>query len=749
MKRFLSILLLVTVLISSFTFYVYAEEITLTDGVPVILDTNDSGFVLNGKWTESGIKLTDALTYYTSTKGRYAMWYIDVGAANDVEVSIPKTPPSATANEDSATEFEIYAGGKSKTVTVDFTKGTGGWYSLGKFDFTGGGDEYVKITKTTESGNTRVIGVKLAVNEPVGDTPEESILVGEALHIFERMGMFTEKTITDEYLDKELTRAEMAVMLTSLFGKTDEIASENNTDNFADVPDDYSARNTLAYIKAHPEFGIKRHGKNSFSPESNAGKTELLKFILHQLGYYELTDYQPSQAQSFAESLGIDVSAKENLTARTMAETIYSAFQITVKNNSEYTLFEKIVRENSGVKDSDLFNRKPLTKTLLEKRSTAKNKDRGVIYNNDGNDVYKSYDEYPNDYPVTEDDLANISAENFLKARTIGITDSQVNTVFYCTGVFNSYTHTTSGETDTRKRDWSYLLKTYTGKDTLETMIDYGDENNIDVFWSMRMNDTHDYAYEENQLDSWKQANLDKLVSRKKDSLFMAYGARRWSSVDYTHTESRQKVYDILKDTVSRYDVDGIELDFTRWPIYFKEVTCGYDVYPENLERMNDLMRMIRALTDMYSAERNKPLLISIYVPDSTGFCKAVGLDIETWLKEDLIDIVSIGCHSGAFQSWESAIADYAGYDVPVYAALDPLAYEDVSDKFDTDKKEAALAYAAGAKGMYTYNYFDITHERFDILGSADTCGEVDSTYISKRKKYSTLLAKDTLKYVQ
>lgn len=724
-----------------------AEKIALTDGVPVFIGSNSSGFKLGGSWNTSSLKVTDAQAYVTNVKGAYAKWLLDVGTESGVEISVPKI--AASYSEDSATEYEIYAGGTLTKVTVDFTSGDDGWYLLGKFDFTGGGEEYVKITKTTESGNTRAICLKLAINEKKEDIVS-SVIENTDLHIFERMGMFTEEPVTDEYLDKALTRAEMAVMLTRLFGKTDEIKSEESADNFADVPSDYPSKDTLAYIKSHPEFGIKGHGKNSFSPESNAGKTELLKFILHQLGYYELTDYQPSQAKKFADFLGMDTFAEEALTARSMAQIIYSAFEIPLKNDGKHTLFQKIVRENSGVRDPDLFKGKPLPKTLVSQREAEKNKDRGIIYNNDGNDAYKKYDEYPNDFPIESIENLNttVTSENFLKTRTNGVENTQVTTIFYCTGVFNSYTHTSSGETDTRKRDWSYLLKEYTGRDSLETMIDYGDANNLDVFWSMRMNDTHDYAYEENQLDSWKQANLDKLVSRKYDSFSMNYGKFRWSSVDYTHNESRQKVYDILKDTVSRYDIDGIELDFTRFPIYFKEVTDGTDVYPENIERMNDLMRMIRALTDMYSVEKNKPLLISIYVPDSIAFCRAIGLDIETWLEENLADMVTVGYDNARFQTWSESVAQYAKYGVPVYAGFDELAFESGYDI----GKEAAIAWSEDVKGVYLYNLWYSSSKKylFNTIGKKSTAngGSVDADYKTHLKTVDSSTS-EYLKYVK
>ena len=321
--------------------------------------------------------------------------------------------------------------------------------------------------------------------------------------------------------------------------------------------------------------------------------------------------------------------------------------------------------------------------------------------------------------------------------------------MFYCTGVFNSYTHESTGITDVRVRDWSRVLKQYTGKDSLETMVDYIHSLDKDIFWSMRMNDTHDYAYEEDQLDPWKKANMDLLMYRKKEAPFMQFGNARWTSVDYTLTPVRQVVYDILKDTITRYDIDGLELDLTRWPIFFKEVVDGETVYPENIERMNNLVRMVRDLTEKISIERNKPILLAIYVPDSMGFCKAVGLDIEQWLKEDLIDIVSIGCHSGMFQPWKDSVAEYADYDVQVYAALDPLAYKSkYDDSFMVDKNQAALAYAAGADGVYLYNYFDVNHERFDVLGSPEGCGVADESNLAQLNPYNGILGKDTKKFV-
>jgi len=62
---------------------------------------------------------------------------------------------------------------------------------------------------------------------------------------------------------------------------------------------------------------------------------------------------------------------------------------------------------------------------LSKQRELAKNRKRRIILNNDGND-----------YPSVK-----VTPESFLNARTNGLEQTQVDSIFYCTGVFNLYTH--------------------------------------------------------------------------------------------------------------------------------------------------------------------------------------------------------------------------------------------------------------------------------------------------------------------
>jgi hypothetical protein len=64
-------------------------------------------------------------------------------------------------------------------------------------------------------------------------------------------------------------------------------------------------------------------------------------------------------------------------------------------------------------------------------------------------------------------------------------------------------------------------------------------------------------------------------------------------------------------------------------------------------------------MTDMADAaglKRGRPVLIAVRVPDSVGYCNAIGIDLLEWLKGDLLDLLIA---SGYFRlsQWEDTVA--------------------------------------------------------------------------------------------
>ena len=356
---------------------------------------------------------------------------------------------------------------------------------------------------------------------------------------------------------------------------------------------------------------------------------------------------------------------------------------------------------------------------LRSARSKTAHKARRIIMNNDGNDARTKNQEH--------------TVENFLLNRTSPLAGSQVDAVFYCTGVFNLYTHKSEetelrGHGDKEALDWAWEL-TKTDTDSLTAVTQWCHQHEMEAFWSMRMNDTHDSA-DDALLCQWKQDHPDYLMGRKGQKF--AHGGGRWSAVNYGLEPVRDKVFRILQDVSSRYDIDGIELDFYRHPVYFPEQMVGEPVPQSRCDEMTGLLRRVREMTEKVGLERGRPLLIAVRVPDSAGFAKAIGLDLNAWLEEGLIDILTGG---GYFhlEPWKNLVALSHAHNVPVYACLSGSRVISASRPGATNadnesrwQAAAKEAWVAGVDGIYTFNLFNPNSELFRQLGNPKTLMKLD-----------------------
>jgi hypothetical protein len=358
---------------------------------------------------------------------------------------------------------------------------------------------------------------------------------------------------------------------------------------------------------------------------------------------------------------------------------------------------------------------------LQRQRQEAAHRPRRIIMNNDGNDARTKPDE-----PRTH--------ENFLSKRTAALAGSQVDAIFYCSGVFNLYTHHSS-ESEPRKYsdktqlDWAWEMG-QGGPDSLATVVDFGHKNKMEVFWSMRMNDTHDSA-DPSLLCEWKRKHPDNLMGRKGEK-FVA-GGQRWSAVNYELPAVREKVFRILRDVATRYDVDGLELDFFRHPVYFKPQMAGEPVTQGQRDLMTDLLRRVRAMADDVAARRGRPLLIAVRVPDSVEYSAAIGLDLVSWMKEDLIDMLVT---TGYFQlnPWKTSVELGHRYGVSVYACLSEPRFKNprsrkVRESLECCRGRALDAWNAGVDGIYMFNFFDPHSPMWKQLGDAESLRTRDQLY--------------------
>jgi hypothetical protein len=373
----------------------------------------------------------------------------------------------------------------------------------------------------------------------------------------------------------------------------------------------------------------------------------------------------------------------------------------------------------------------PLTlDTLREPRALAARRRRRVIMNNDGGEG--SYGRFTDE---------SLTPETFLNERTTVLAGSHVDAIFYCDGVNNCYTHP-SAVTETQRfvdhwRNWSYCLAEQ-GKEPLQLIIEFARTHEIEVFWSMRMNDTHDGAFPL-LCSHWKKMHPEFTLLPSREAGQAAWQSRRdagargndyglhgtWAALNFALPEVREQVFRALADVVGRYDVDGVELDFFRFPLFFAETMNGRPATDEHVSMMTDLIGRVRTLTETEGMKRGKPLLIAVRVPVSTVACRHIGLDIETWLDRDLVDIVTGG---GLYQAepWTTLTALGRRHQVPVYACL-------TTNRYGSDpalwRGDALQAWEAGVDGIYTFNLFDPASPLFRELGDPAILREREHRY--------------------
>ena len=216
----------------------------------------------------------------------------------------------------------------------------------------------------------------------------------------------------------------------------------------------------------------------------------------------------------------------------------------------------------------------------------------------------------------------------------------------------------------------------------------------------------------------------------------------------------------IFREVATEHDVDGIELDFRRWYRMVSDPSKNHVV----LTRM---VRDCRKMLDEVAREKGrKKLLLGVRVgpsldSPSTPFlfpgveyvnrpanasCKELGLDVKTWIKEELVDYVCPAVFMGNLPGMPLTreFTDLAkGTEVGIYPFLPCKAAwmhatlgTERTVKLKGDDRAMALykydlcttalrLYADGADGISTFNWYShLRDAQVPYLWTKDECGD-------------------------
>ena len=260
------------------------------------------------------------------------------------------------------------------------------------------------------------------------------------------------------------------------------------------------------------------------------------------------------------------------------------------------------------------------------------------------------------------------------------------------------------------------------GHDLMQIYIEGARKQNMEVYASFRMNDAHacDEARGWYGRSRQKMERLDLLLGSPVP--VGVHGADwsfswRW---DYAKAEVRERFLGLFEETLTRYDFDGLELDFSRAPPFFR---TGEII--GNIPTLTQFIRDAREIVTRHSASKGRELPLIVRVPVGIGENLEAGMDTETWIREGIADILVLGSPGYCVHeididkavsfAKESGTLVFTGFDGATYTVSPQERYE--RSPSSVLRATALNGYCEGAAGVHLFNYDYPSHR----AGPADS----------------------------
>lgn len=156
----------------------------------------------------------------------------------------------------------------------------------------------------------------------------------------------------------------------------------------------------------------------------------------------------------------------------------------------------------------------------------------------------------------------------------------------------------------------------------------------------------------------------------------------------------------LLRELVTRYELDGIQIDFSR---HIPCLPVGRQW--ELRGHVTEFMRLVRLMLLDVAAHRGRPLLIAAKVPQTLAGCQADGFDVQTWAERHLVDILTLGSRS--MDADVEGIRAVLGRDVHLQPCVDDHHATDGYRYGSIEYLRGVFAnhYQRGANSVVTFNW--------------------------------------------
>jgi hypothetical protein len=330
----------------------------------------------------------------------------------------------------------------------------------------------------------------------------------------------------------------------------------------------------------------------------------------------------------------------------------------------------------------------------------------------------------------------------FVDAHMDYLTDmdgSQVDSIWWCWGDMNYVPYPSKiVKANTKYQKW---LKQ--GLDPLPITLERSKKQGIEAFYTFRINDSGPGG--ENSVNEADWGVWPPIKEHPEWGRPTPFWPAPFQHFDFTVEGVRRYKLAAIREVVETYDFDGIEIDWR----------CGYGSLPffhkwEHRDHLTAFMRLVREMLQEVAEQRGRPYLFAARVPETVEGCHYDGIDVERWVKENLVDILAVGAKSldADLDAFGRLTADT---HIKLYPSMDDHHRAGGYDRSSLEVyRGAAASYLdRGADGIYVFNWYPvpaILDERVEPeqeklrrqalceLGSLETLQNKDKTFVTERR---------------
>ncbi|GMW00375.1 MAG: hypothetical protein AMXMBFR84_15120 [Candidatus Hydrogenedentota bacterium] len=344
-----------------------------------------------------------------------------------------------------------------------------------------------------------------------------------------------------------------------------------------------------------------------------------------------------------------------------------------------------------------------------------------ILYNSDGDNmfIYKQPPMTPEDVYRHVDEVADTEVTTFLMSPNIGMTLNYPTKVGDFIGehvnpAIAARITPDAAEKTTERGILNLRGLISAGHDPIALILSRAKERGMEAFISFRLNEVHAVEYEDHVILSrfWKD-HPEWRIGKHSDPLPPVYHeilgpdthpiVATWlpAGLNFAIPEVRAYTLAMLRECCERYDLDGLDLDFQRFPMYFKP---GEE--QQHIPTMTAWMSEIRAMTKEIGDQRGRPILLCARIMAKPEQNTAIGIDPVSWAKNGLLDMVIVSHYlRNDFPLPLKAYRKALPQEFPLYASIE------VAREPEMYREMARRLWQVGADGIQVFNFFT-TRER-------------------------------------